>query len=133
MNTRSDTNPRLDRPAEIELFKRSCLMTAEYICEYRKNLAKLDVFPNVVPGYLRPLLPKMPPLTGEPFPKLLEDFHKLILPGTMHWSHPNMYAYFPCGNHFANLLGDMLSIACGGLCYSWVSGIARTVDDLNCR
>lgn len=121
MSNRSENNQKFDRPAEIELFKRSCLMTAEYICEYRKNIAKLDVFPDVQPGYLRPLLPKMPPLTGEPFPKLLEDFHKLILPGTMHWSHPDMYAYFPCGNHFANLLGDMLSIACGGLSYSWVS------------
>lgn len=120
------------KSAEIELFRKSCAMTAEYICKYRENMTKFLVYPDVQPGFLRPLLPNMPPQAGEPFEKLLHDYHTKILPGTMHWTHPDMYAYFPVGSHFANLLGDMLSIGCGGINYSWVSSTCEQFTLLIC-
>lgn len=37
-----------------------------------------------------------------------------------HWQHPNFHAYFPAGNSFPSILGDMLSNAIGCVGFSWV-------------
>ncbi len=41
-----------------------------------------------------------------------------------HWQHPRFHAYFPAGNSFPSILGDMLSDAIGCVGFSWVSGFA---------
>ena len=38
-----------------------------------------------------------------------------------HWQHPRFHAYFPAGNSFPSILGDMLSDAIGCVGFSWVS------------
>jgi len=40
-----------------------------------------------------------------------------------HWQHPRFHAYFPSGNSFPSILGDMLSDGIGAIGFSWVSGI----------
>lgn len=37
-----------------------------------------------------------------------------------HWQHPRFHAYFPAGNSFPSILGDMLSDAIGCIGFSWV-------------
>ena len=43
------------------------------------------------------------------------------MPGVVHWNHPKFFAYFPSGNSFPSILGDMLSSAIGSIGFSWVS------------
>lgn len=37
------------------------------------------------------------------------------------WQHPRFHAYFPAGNSYPSILGDMLSGAIGGVALNWVS------------
>lgn len=52
---------------------------------------------------------------------MLTDFDELVIPGTLHWQHPDMYAYFPDGNSFSNILADILANVIGGVGFSWVN------------
>lgn len=61
------------------------------------------------------------PQNGENFDQILEDLQHKIMPGMVHWNHPNFYAYFPSGNSYPAVLGDMISSAIGCIGFSWVS------------
>jgi glutamate/tyrosine decarboxylase-like PLP-dependent enzyme len=38
-----------------------------------------------------------------------------------HWQHPQFHGYFPAGNSYASLLGDLFASAMGCHGFSWVS------------
>lgn len=61
------------------------------------------------------------PMKGEDFKKVLEDVESKIMPGVVHWNHPRFFAYFPSGNSYPSILGDMLSSALGSIGFSWVN------------
>lgn len=50
---------KLDQDSQIADFRRNAKLCTDYICDMGKKVAKKRVFPNVRPGYLRPLLPSM--------------------------------------------------------------------------
>ncbi len=67
----------------------------------------------------------------ESFPVLsrvepLKDVEKLILPGITHWQSPNFFAYFPCNNSGASILGDLLSSGLGVQGMLWATSPACT-------
>ncbi|XP_070515214.1 aromatic-L-amino-acid decarboxylase isoform X1 [Cardiocondyla obscurior] len=43
-----------------------------------------------------------------------------------HWQHPRFHAYFPSGNSFPSILGDLLSDAIGCIGFSWAASPACT-------
>lgn len=101
----------------------------DYICEYLDNLGSKRVTPYVEPGYLRELLPKEAPQEPEEWDNIMADVDSKIMPGVTHWQHPRFHAYFPSGNSFPSILGDMLSDAIGCIGFSWVS--SKSVNVLN--
>lgn len=60
------------------------------------------------------------PLKGEDFKDILDDVKTKIVPGIVNWTHPNFYAYFPIGNSYSSILGELLSSGLGGIAFSWV-------------
>lgn len=60
------------------------------------------------------------PSEGEDFDVVLNDVESKIMPGIVHWNHPGFFAYFPSGNSYPSILGDMLSSAIGSIGFSWV-------------
>jgi len=80
----------------------------------------------VEPGQIRGSLPANPPAKGEPFETMLKDVEKLILPGITHWQSPNFFAYFPCNNSGASILGDLLSSGLGVQGMLWATSPACT-------
>lgn len=66
------------------------------------------------------------PVQGEDFAQIMEDVEKNIMPGVLHWNHPNFYAYFPSANSYPSVLGDMLSAGLGTIGFSWASAPAAT-------
>lgn len=98
----------------------------DYICNYYETIEKRRVTSPVEPGYLKPLLPKEAPKQGEDWPAILNDVETKIMPGITHWMHPGFHAYFPSGNSYASMLGDMLSDAIGCIGFSWASSPACT-------
>ena len=102
-----------------EFRKRGAEMV-EYICQYLETLEDRRVTPSVEPGYLRNLIPGEAPMSPEPWDKIMEDVESKIMPGVTHWQHPRFHAYFPSGNSFPSILGDMLGDAIGCIGFSWV-------------
>jgi len=98
----------------------------DYIADYLDNISSRRVTPNVEPGYLRPLLPDAPPQQGESWRDIMADVENKIMPGVTHWQHPRFHAYFPSGNSFPSILGDMLSDAIGCIGFSWAASPACT-------
>ncbi len=94
---------------------------------------------------MRELLPKEPPKDGEKWEDILKDVETKIMPGVFkknnifkicsyffikikitHWQHPRFHAYFPAGNSYPSILGEMLSSGLGIVGFSWASSPACT-------
>ncbi|XP_054286452.1 tyrosine decarboxylase [Macrosteles quadrilineatus] len=98
----------------------------DYMCEYMETLAERRVTPSVEPGYLRKLLPQEAPQQPEAWESIIDDVNSKIMPGVTHWQHPRFHAYFPSGNSYPAILGDMLSDIIGCIGFSWAAGPACT-------
>ncbi|XP_052127613.1 aromatic-L-amino-acid decarboxylase isoform X1 [Frankliniella occidentalis] len=98
----------------------------EYICRYLEELPERRVVPSVEPGYLKHLIPKEAPENGEAWEDIMADVESKIMPGVTHWQHPRFHAYFPSGNSYPSILGDMLSDAIGCIGFSWAASPACT-------
>jgi len=98
----------------------------DYIADYLENIRERRVFPDVKPGYMKPLIPESAPEKGEPWSDIFRDVERVIMPGMTHWQSPQMHAYFPALNSPPSLLGDMLADAIGCLGFTWASSPACT-------
>ncbi|KAG5678534.1 hypothetical protein PVAND_008201 [Polypedilum vanderplanki] len=107
-------------------FRKRGTEMVEYICQYLETLENRRVTPSVEPGYLRNLLPNEAPYKPEPWEKIMDDVETKIMPGVTHWQHPRFHAYFPAGNSFPSILGDMLGDAIGCIGFSWAASPACT-------
>lgn len=111
----------------VEEFRQHGKEMIDYICCYMNTIDKRPVAPsNAEPGFLHDLIPSEPPIKGEKFEDMLEDVDKKIMPGMVHWNHPNFFAYFPSGNSFPSILGDLMSSAIGSIGFSWASSPSAT-------
>jgi aromatic-L-amino-acid decarboxylase len=90
-------------------FRRHGRAMVDWIADYYARIESFPVLSQVEPGQIRASLPADPPVKGEPFPAILADIEKLILPGITHWQSPNFYAYFPSNASGPAILGDLLS------------------------
>ena len=61
------------------------------------------------------------PTKPESFQEVMKDIESKIMPGVVHWNHPNFFAYFGSGNSYPSILGDMLSDGIAAIGFSWVS------------
>ncbi|XP_060584603.1 aromatic-L-amino-acid decarboxylase-like [Ruditapes philippinarum] len=107
-------------------FERYGTEMVKYIAQYMRTLPERRVSSDVEPGYMRELLPKHAPAKGENFREIMKDVEKVIMPGLTHWQHPQFHAYFPAGNSYPSILGDMLSDAIGCVGFSWAASPACT-------
>jgi aromatic-L-amino-acid decarboxylase len=107
-------------------FRRHGHAVVDWIADYYSRIESLPVLSQVKPGEIRASLPPHPPLQGEPFPAILGDIEKLILPGITHWQSPNFYAYFPCNASGPAILGDLLSSGMGVQGMLWATSPACT-------
>jgi aromatic-L-amino-acid decarboxylase len=72
------------------------------------------------------MLPEDAPENGEPWEDIMKDVERTIMPGITHWQHPRFHAYFPAGNSYPSILGDMLSAGLGIVGFSWAASPACT-------
>ncbi|XP_020815578.1 tyrosine decarboxylase [Drosophila serrata] len=107
-------------------FRKRGMEMVEYICNYLETLNDRRVTPSVEPGYLRHLLPSEAPQEPEDWDQIMSDVEDKIMPGVTHWQHPRFHAYFPAGNSFPSILGDMLGDGIGCIGFSWAASPACT-------
>ncbi|XP_066596286.1 3,4-dihydroxyphenylacetaldehyde synthase 2-like [Prorops nasuta] len=98
----------------------------DFLIEYQEGLRDRSVLPDVEPGYLSKLLPEEAPEKSESWKDVLKDCEQFILPGMTHWSSPNFFAYYPTGNSYPAIVGEMLSAGLGCIGFSWMASPACT-------
>ncbi len=107
-------------------FRRHGHAVVDWIADYYTRIESFPVLSRAEPGQIRASLPPDPPAKGEPFPAMLADIEKLILPGVTHWQSPNFYAYFPSNASGPAILGDLLSSGLGVQGMLWATSPACT-------
>ncbi|CAI2350800.1 unnamed protein product [Caenorhabditis sp. 36 PRJEB53466] len=109
-----------------EQFKNAAKKVVDYLLKQDENLRTARCTPAVKPGYLKALLPAKAPQKADDVDEILEDYHKLIVPGLSHSSHPNFHSFYPGGNAFHCLLADLLGGHIGDAGFYWTSNPALT-------
>jgi len=107
-------------------FRRHGHAVIDWIADYHQRIESYPVLSPVEPGQVRASLPAHAPLRGEPFPSILADLERIILPGITHWQSPNFYAYFPCNASGPAILGDLVSSGLGVQGMLWATSPACT-------
>jgi aromatic-L-amino-acid decarboxylase len=111
---------------DIEEFRRAGHQLVDWIADYRARIADLPVMSGVEPGYTITQLPAAPPDEPEPFDGIVHDLEQIVMPGLLHWQHPQFFGYFPANSDLAAVLGDYLSTGLGVLGLSWQASPALT-------
>ena len=93
------------------VFREQLHQLADWIVDYRANIEQLPVGPTAEAGAISRHLPKKGPEHGEPFEKIFADFQNIILPGVLHWGHPQFTAYFGSTSTAPGLEGEILASA----------------------
>ncbi|XP_016053821.1 PREDICTED: aromatic-L-amino-acid decarboxylase isoform X3 [Miniopterus natalensis] len=107
-------------------FRRRGREMVDYIADYIEGIEGRQVYPDVEPGYLRPLIPSCAPQEPDAYEDIMKDVEKVIMPGVTHWHSPRFFAYFPTGSSYPAMLADMLCGAIGCIGFSWASSPACT-------
>uniref|UniRef100_A0AAY4DQR2 Aromatic-L-amino-acid decarboxylase n=1 Tax=Denticeps clupeoides TaxID=299321 RepID=A0AAY4DQR2_9TELE len=108
-------------------FRRRGKEMVDYIADYMETIERRQVYPDVQPGYLRPLIPEEAPEAPETYEDVVKDIERVIMPGVTHWHSPYFYAYFPTANSYPAMLADMLSGAIGCIGFSWGTASEATL------
>src|SRR2546430_13608081 len=79
-----------------DVFRQHLHELADWIADYRENIANQRISPAAKPGAIISALPASAPETGEPLEQIFADLDRLIVPGVVHWAHPQFMGYFGC-------------------------------------
>jgi len=109
-----------------EDFRQYGRAVVDWIADYYQQIESFPVLSQSLPGQIRALLPSHPPLEGESFDTILNDVHKIIVPGVTHWQSPNFFAFFPANASGPSILGEMLSAGLGVQGMLWTTSPACT-------
>jgi len=109
-----------------EEFRACAAAVIDWIAGYQRRVETLPVLARTNPGEIRAALPRTPPALGEPFPAILADIERVILPGVTHWQSPNFFAYFPANTSGPSILGELLAAGLGVQGMLWATSPACT-------
>lgn len=107
-------------------FRRRGREMVDYIADYLEGIEGRQVYPDVQPGYLRPLIPGRAPQEPEAYEDIMRDVERVVMPGVTHWHSPRFFAYFPTASSYPAMLADMLCGAIGCIGFSWAASPACT-------
>lgn len=120
--------PVTDMPPDE--FRRFGHAIIDRVADYLAHPERLRVLPDVRPGDVLAALPDEPPVEGEPFDRILEDYDRLIPHATTHWNHPGFFAWFAVTGSAPGILGEVLAAALNVNAMVWRSGPAATELEL---
>jgi aromatic-L-amino-acid decarboxylase len=109
-----------------EIFRKQLHQLADWIADFREDIATLRVAPEAKPGAIRGQLPAQPPEEGEAFDKILADIDRVIVPGMVHWSHPMFLGYFGWTTTAPGILGEIISAPLNVNAMTWRTCPAAT-------
>lgn len=118
-------NPRADHAAgelgdiPADAFRKHLHEVADWIADYRENIGSYRISPTAAPGAIRAGLPKRAPENGEPLDRIMSDIDWVIMPGVMHWAHPDFMGYFGATTTAPGILGEMIAAALNVNAMTW--------------
>src|SRR4051794_10086040 len=92
---------------------------ADWMADYRENIAKQRISPTAKPGAIISALPQGPPETAEPIEQIFADVDRLIVPGVVHWAHPQFVGYFGCTTTAPGVFAEMIAAALNVNAMTW--------------
>jgi aromatic-L-amino-acid decarboxylase len=124
MTPEEHTNRFGDMPPEE--FRTHAHAVADWIADYLEGVGDYPVLARVKPGDIRGALRADPPVEGEDFEQILQDFQDTVVPGVTHWNHPGFLAYFSITASGPGILGEMLAAALNINAMVWRSSPSGT-------
>ena len=109
-----------------EDFRRQLHEVADWIADYREQIADRPISPNADPGAIVRALPERAPESGEEFAEIWRDFEQLIVPGMVHWGHPQFMGYFGSTTTAPGILAEMAAAALNVNAMTWRTSPAAT-------
>jgi aromatic-L-amino-acid decarboxylase len=106
-----------DVPADV--FRKHLHEVADWIADYRESIAKFRISPSAKAGAIAAALPASGPETGEPLEQIFADIEKHIMPGVMHWAHPQFMGYFGATTTAPGILAEMMAAALNVNAMTW--------------
>ncbi|XP_041976506.1 3,4-dihydroxyphenylacetaldehyde synthase-like [Aricia agestis] len=111
---------------DAEQFREFGKAAIDLIADYIENIRNRDVLPSVEPGYLLSALPDEPPEEPQDWKDVIKDYNDIIMPGVTHWQSPRFHAFYPTGQSFASIVGELLSDGLGVVGFTWMASPACT-------
>lgn len=112
-----------DRPSlgdiPADAFRKHLHELADWIADYRENLANYRISPTAPAGAIRAALPNTAPEIGEPIESILGDIDRVIMPGVMHWAHPDFMGYFGATTTSPGIFAEMIVAALNVNAMTW--------------
>ena len=106
-----------DIPADV--FRKHLHEVADWIADYRENISTRRISPSAKAGAILKALPTSPPEDPEPLDGIFADFEKLLLPGVVHWAHPQFMGYFGSTTTGPGILAEMIAAALNVNAMTW--------------
>ncbi len=109
-----------------DVFRKHLHEIADWIADYRENIAQYRISPTAPPGAVRAQLPSEAPEDPEPLGDILADVDRVIIPGVVHWAHPQFAGYFGCTTTGPGILAEMIAAALNINAMTWRTSPAAT-------
>jgi aromatic-L-amino-acid/L-tryptophan decarboxylase len=92
-----------------EEFRRQLHELAEWIADYREKIEQRPISLNLKPGDVLAQLDRNAPEHGTPFEKIFAEIDRVIVPGVVHWDHPQFMSYFGCTTTNPGILAETIT------------------------
>jgi aromatic-L-amino-acid decarboxylase len=109
-----------------EFFREQLHKIADWIGDYREKIAERPISTNVQPGEILSQLDREPPESGVSLDKIFADIDRVIVPGVVHWAHPQFMSYFGCTTTNPGILAEMITGALNVNSMTWRTAPAAT-------
>src|SRR5436189_5529388 len=107
-------------------FRKHLHQLADWIADYRENIAQRPIAPNAKPGAVLAQLDATPPETGTSFDEIFSEIERIIVPGVAHWAHPQFMSYFGSTTTSPGILAEMITAALNVNAMTWRTSPAAT-------
>lgn len=121
-----------DLPPDI--FRDQLHALADWIADYRENIGRQRISPAAKPGAIVSALPTAAPENAEPLEKIFADVDQLVVPGVVHWAHPQFMGYFGCTTTAPGVFAEMITAALNVNAMTWrTSPVATELETVVLR
>ena len=107
-------------------FRKQLHQLADWTADYREEIGERRISPNAKPGAVLAQLDVAPPETAAPVEEIFADIDRVIVPGVVHWAHPQFMSYFGCTTTNAGILAEMMTGALNVNAMTWRTSPAAT-------